>query len=370
MEKEKKWNICMVSDFFYPQFGGVESHIYNLANCFIQRGHKVIILTKATNNRNGIRYMSKNLLKVYYIPLFMVKSSYGIDTVPTLFCNISLYRNIFLREKIDIVHGHQSSSTMAHESCYAAMLMGIKTVITDHSLFGFDGLLEIHFNKGLQFSNMLIDHFISVSNTGKQNYILRTELKSKYWNKISVIPNAIDSSSFEPLKIEKLKTERIIIVIVARLVYRKGVTLLKEVIPQICQKHSNVDFLIGGDGALKYLLEQTIENFFLYDRVKLLGAIPSDDVRNILVKGDIFLNCSLTEAFGISILEAASCGLLIVSTKVGGVPEILPNEMMNLVEPKVILIDTPATRSPRPQSPSKGNLTFGLTENVSETFQV
>jgi phosphatidylinositol N-acetylglucosaminyltransferase subunit A len=74
----------MVSDFFYPTCGGVESHIYNLANCFIQRGHKVIVLTKATGNRNGIRYMSNNLLKVYYIPLFFVKTGYGIDTVPSL----------------------------------------------------------------------------------------------------------------------------------------------------------------------------------------------------------------------------------------------------------------------------------------------
>jgi phosphatidylinositol N-acetylglucosaminyltransferase subunit A len=204
---------------------------------------------------------------------------------------------------------------MAHESCYAAMLMGIKTVITDHSLFGFDGILEIHFNKGLQFSNVLIDHFISVSNTGKQNYILRTELKQHLWEKISVIPNAIDSSSFTPLAEEKEKTGRIIIVIVARLVFRKGVTLLKDIIPEICRRHSHVDFLIGGDGALKYLLEQAIEKHYLYDRVKLLGAIPSHEVRNILVQGDIFLNCSLTEAFGISILEAASCGLLIVSTR-------------------------------------------------------
>ena len=48
----------------------------------------------------------------------------------------------------------------------------------------------------------------------------------------------------------------------------------------------------------------------------------------MLNKGQIYLNTSLTEAFGISIIEAASAGLFVVSTKVGGIPEILPDDMI------------------------------------------
>lgn len=51
------------------------------------------------------------------------------------------------------------------------------------------------------------------------------------------------------------------------------------------------------------------------------------------MQGHIFLNSSLTEAFGIGILEAACCGLFIVSTRVGGVPEILPDGMISFSEP-------------------------------------
>lgn len=51
------------------------------------------------------------------------------------------------------------------------------------------------------------------------------------------------------------------------------------------------------------------------------------------MQGHIFLNSSLTEAFGIGILEAACCGLFIVSTRVGGVPEILPDGMISFAEP-------------------------------------
>ena len=63
--------------------------------------------------------------------------------------------------------------------------------------------------------------------------------------------------------------------------------------------------------------------------------MPHADVRNVLVRGHIFLNCSLTESFCIAILEAACCGLLVVSTCVGGVPEVLPPEMVLLPQPNV-----------------------------------
>jgi len=63
----------MVSDFFYPNQGGVESHIYHLSQCLINRGHKVIIVTHFYGNRRGVRYL-KNGLKVRIdSSLFLVK---------------------------------------------------------------------------------------------------------------------------------------------------------------------------------------------------------------------------------------------------------------------------------------------------------
>lgn len=50
--------------------------------------------------------------------------------------------------------------------------------------------------------------------------------------------------------------------------------------------------------------------------------------------GDIFLNTSLTEAFCMAIVEAASAGLLVTSTNVGGVPEVLPHDLCILAEPE------------------------------------
>lgn len=89
----------------------------------------------------------------------------------------------------------------------------------------------------------------------------------------------------------------------------------------------------GGDGPKRVDLEEVREKHQLHDRVEMLGSVPHSEVRDVLVRGNIFLNCSLTEAFCIAIVEAASCGLLVVSTRVGGVPEVLPEQLSLLAEP-------------------------------------
>lgn len=55
----------------------------------------------------------------------------------------------------------------------------------------------------------------------------------------------------------------------------------------------------------------------------------------MLNRGQIYLTTSLTEAFGMSIIEAACAGLHVVSTKVGGVHEILPHDMIEFALPDV-----------------------------------
>lgn len=54
----------------------------------------------------------------------------------------------------------------------------------------------------------------------------------------------------------------------------------------------------------------------------------------MLLQGSIYLNTSLTEAFGIGLLEAACTGLYVVSTQVGGVPEVLPPDMIAFARPE------------------------------------
>lgn len=95
--------VSMVSDFFYPNMGGVENHLFCLSQCLMARGHKVVIVTHAYGDRCGVRWLS-NGLKVYYIPVLVM---YNECTLPTIVGNLLIIRDILIREAIDIVHGHQ-----------------------------------------------------------------------------------------------------------------------------------------------------------------------------------------------------------------------------------------------------------------------
>jgi glycosyltransferase involved in cell wall biosynthesis len=68
----------LVSDFFYPQPGGVESHIYQLSQRLIDRGHKVIVITHATADRTGIRYLTNGLKVPTHLPSTLTSSKVNL----------------------------------------------------------------------------------------------------------------------------------------------------------------------------------------------------------------------------------------------------------------------------------------------------
>ena len=300
----------------------------------IERGHRVLVVTHAYGDRVGVRYMT-NMLKVFYLPIMPF---YNKSVLPTIVCSLPYLRHILVTEKVDLVHGHSAFSSLAHEALMIGTLLNLPTVFTDHSLFGFSDASAIVTNTFLKFSLANTSHTICVSHTGKENTVLRGSVMPE---KVSVIPNAVDSVAFRPPKQVKPVGRIVTVVLGSRLVYRKGVDLVVEVVPGICRKRFGggrvrVDFIVAGDGPKRILLEEMIEKHSLQSRVIMLGELQHSEVRDkLLVKGDIFLNTSLTEAFCMAIVEAASCGLSVVSTAVGGIPEVLPEKFIYFVEPSV-----------------------------------
>ncbi|KAI9158334.1 Phosphatidylinositol N-acetylglucosaminyltransferase gpi3 subunit [Paramyrothecium foliicola] len=342
----RTYRIAMVSDFFFPQPGGVESHIYQVSSKLIDRGHKVIIITHAYDDRKGIRYLM-NGLKVYHVPFFII---YRQTSFPTVFSFFPILRYICIRERIEIVHGHGSLSCMCNEAILHARTMGLRTVFTDHSLFGFADAASILTNKLLKFSLSDVDHSICmlISATSKENTVLRASLDPLM---VSVIPNAVVADNFRPrdypprtLKEPSFNTDPtsyrldprdpITIVVISRLFYNKGTDLLTAAIPRILEAHPNTRFIIAGSGPKSIDLEQMIETNVLQDRVEMLGPIRHEEVRDVMTRGHIYLHPSLTEAFGTVIVEAASCGLYVVCTQVGGIPEVLPKYMTTFAKPE------------------------------------
>jgi len=129
-----------------------------------------------------------------------------------------------------------------------AKAYGLKTVFTEHSLFGFDDAAGVNLNKISKWALRDLDAAICVSLACKENFCLRTKINPRH---CFTIPNAVDSQRFYPdysqLKAHRSQKE-ITIVYISRLQYRKGVDLLIGIIPHILQKFDHVSFLIGGDG--------------------------------------------------------------------------------------------------------------------------
>ena len=123
--------------------------------------------------------------------------------------------------------------------------LGKKVVFTDHSLFGFGDAASIHINKVLKWSISNVDACICVSHVNKDNLSLRAAVDPSI---IYVIPNAVDTTRFTPCPEQKNPPNKINIVVMARMQYRKGVDLLIDIIPEIIRKYPDVYFIIGGDG--------------------------------------------------------------------------------------------------------------------------
>jgi len=202
-ERKRCHRIAMVCDFFWPNLGGVENHIWSLSQHLIRLGHKVIVITHAYDNCKGVRYLP-GPLKVYYCPFTIIPGARPKDTVPAFTSSLPLMRWILLRESIDIVHGHQATSTMANEAVVYAATMGLSSVFTDHSLFGFDDLAGVVMNRVLQTTMSTVDAAICVSHTCRDNFVLRTRLSETMTTqmplpeRVRVIPNAVSPAQFTP----------------------------------------------------------------------------------------------------------------------------------------------------------------------------
>lgn len=166
---------------------------------------------------------------------------------------------------------------------------------------------------------------------------------------VSVIPNAVVAENFRPRALEPGEPtqhkapgppqplgpdEIITVIVIQRLYYNKGTDLLVAAIPHILAANPNVRFIIAGNGPKAIDLEQMIERNVLQEKVLMIGPVRHEEVRDVMVRGHIYLCPSLTEAFGTVIVEAASCGLYVVATRVGGIPEVLPTHMTEFAAPE------------------------------------
>jgi glycosyltransferase involved in cell wall biosynthesis len=160
------------------------------------------------------------------------------------------------------------------------------------------------------------------------NIFVSNFLKSKakefgYINKKDfIIPNGIENNFLNKEVKTKLKT----VGFVGNLVEVKRADLLPDIFNEVIKNKENVDFLIVGDGKLRYLIEDKITKYNLKKYIKLVGRVHPNEVKNYMDKMYIMILPSKNEGWPCVVLEAQAAGTLVLGSNNGGIPEAVGNK--------------------------------------------
>lgn len=150
-------------------------------------------------------------------------------------------------------------------------------------------------------------------------------------NKVKVHHMGIDCHKFIPIVDRDSQPEKILIVSVARLVEKKGLSYGIQAVANLLEKHPQLklQYHIIGDGVLKTELAKQIQQLKVSEQVKLLGSREQQEVQAIIAQADIVLAPSVTsqngdsEGIPVSLMEAMAQGIPVVSTYHSGIPELV-----------------------------------------------
>ena len=245
--------------------------------------------------------------------------------------------SILKDEKITILHAHSSKAGLVGR--VAARLAGTPLVLlTAHNSIFYE---EWPFWKKSLFAfaerllNRYTDRLIAVSEALRGELIKRERLDQ---DKVVTIWNGIETELFETqvercfiLRNLDLPLSEQVVGMVARLASQKGVTYFLKAAAMLAMDYK-VNFVVIGDGPLRRQLEEEASSLGIKDRVVFTGE--RHDIPYLLPAFDVFVLSSLTEGLPLTILEALAAGCPVVATRVGGIPEIIQDNVNGLlVEP-------------------------------------
>jgi len=181
----------------------------------------------------------------------------------------------------------------------------------------------------------ITDKIVAVSEAVKEDIMRYDRIDP---SKIEVIPNGIDVERFNPEKkttdIRKefsLEEDDIVIGFIGRIVTAKGLEYLLDALPYLKGEFKSIKLLIVGEGSLVEELKERAKKNNIFNNILFTGK--RRDIPEILASIDIFVMPSIAEGLPNALLEAMAMGKPIVTTEVGGIPEVIKNEINGLLVP-------------------------------------
>lgn len=306
--------------YFYPEVGGMEVHMLNLARNFVKTGNNVEVLTS-----NSLKTKTKekyNGITVIRTPFFG-KDLFG--WVLTTIFSIPAFLRVTKYD--DIIHGQDIASILP--GLLAKLLYKKPFVLTLHSSHYIRVSKKLLFRPYLRWGIKSADYIFVASKEIKDI----TEKLVPY-RKVEALVNPVDTELFSPKvppHIEKEKNE-FILVCPRRLVEKNGVQFLIEAMPEILAKN-NVKLVIAGGGPLREKIELRIKQLGIEKEVLLLGTVRNEDMPSVFSSADLVVIPSLMEATSIAALEAMSNGKAVAASSVGGLTEIIDDSVGFLMDP-------------------------------------
>lgn len=168
---------------------------------------------------------------------------------------------------------------------------------------------------GLWFLDMFTTLTIAVSEAVK-DFLIKSQITRP--EKVLVIYNSTEPPK---KKAQPFKGKNTLIASIGTLNEQKGMQYLIQAMSRVLREFPRTELMIIGQGSYKTKLEKLIKRMKLASKIKLTGFVK--DVYDELEKVDIYVQPSVSESFGLAILQAMSMGLPIVATNTGGIPEVV-----------------------------------------------
>jgi glycosyltransferase involved in cell wall biosynthesis len=324
---------------------GPGAHMRGLSQSLTKLGCEVHMLVLNPKNSNRV----VNGIQMHYRDLSLrPRAARALPLVPELSFNLISFREVdkLCREyKMDIIHGQSPSS-------YGYGLLrrsDIPFVVTQHASFG---EYQSLFNIPLSFMNrnpvielmtssvMLLltffevkraDKVIAVSKSAAEETIAYCHLPRR---RVVAIHNGIDLAGFTDLRVDE-ENENHTLLSVGRLSWRKGYKYLIDAMPNVLSQYPDAKLLLLGDGEQKTPLRRHVKKLGIESSVLFLEEVSAERLHSLYHEAEVYVQPSLYEPFGITILEAMAMKKPILATRVGGIPEIITNEVEGLlVEPR------------------------------------
>jgi L-malate glycosyltransferase len=314
----------------YPTYGGSGAVATELGLELARRGHEIHFISYASPFRlRGFaeRVTFHEVTQAEY-PLFEQSSPYALALAVK-------QHEVALREELDIMHVHYAIPHAATAWLAKQMLAGQRDLKVVTTLHGTDITLVGQDPSYYTLTKFSIERSDRVTAVSK---FLRDETYRAFGCsscEVRVIPNFVSTEEYHPggnglLRRAVAPADHRVLVHVSNFRPVKRVGDVVRVFDGV-RKTIPATLVLVGDGPERDAVQEQVDGLGLRADVRFVGKV--DNVAEVLRGSDLFLLPSQTESFGLAALEAMACGVPVIASNVGGLPELVTNGETGFLAP-------------------------------------